>query len=300
LPYLYSTAWEVTNHSASFMRAAVLEFGDDAQTKDLHDEYLFGNSFLVAPKLEALSSSASRSVYLPKGAEWYDFWTGDRYAGGQTVEKATLINSMPLYVKAGTILPWGPKVQYSGEKKWDDLELRIYEGANASFTLYEDEGDNYNYENGAYTEIPMTWNETTRTLTLGARKGSFNGMLQSRRFKLVLVDAALKKALGDVESSVLDTTVTYTGSELNIHLGVSTPIGQVKEQGTQIEVSCSDGVLTISSSVEAPVTIYNTMGQQLLSTRVDPYSMASFSLKSYASDIYIVRVGSQRIKITRK
>jgi len=300
LPYLYSTAWEVTNHSASFMRAAALEFGDDAQTKDLHDEYLFGSSFLVAPKLEALSSSTSRSVYLPKGAEWYDFWTGDRYAGGQTVEKATLINSMPLYVKAGTILPWGPKVQYSGEKKWDDLELRIYEGANASFTLYEDEGDNYNYENGAYTEIPMTWNETTRTLTLGARKGSFNGMLQSRRFKLVLVDAALKKALGDVESSVLDTTVTYTGSELNIHLGVSTPIEQVKEQGTQIEVSCSDGILTISSSVEAPVAIYNTMGQQLLSTRVDPYSMASFSLKSYASDIYIVRVGSQRIKITRK
>jgi alpha-D-xyloside xylohydrolase len=131
---------------------------------------------------------------LPKGAAWYDFWTGQRYTGGRTVTLQTTLSRVPMFVRAGSILPLGPEMQYVGEKPWDQLELRVYPGADAHFTLYEDEGNGYNYERGVYTTIPISWNDRTRTLTIGSRQGSYPGMLNQRQFTIILPDGTTKTA----------------------------------------------------------------------------------------------------------
>jgi alpha-D-xyloside xylohydrolase len=134
------------------------------------------------------TATKTATKYLPKGADWYDFWTGKRYAGGQTVTLQTQLNRVPMFVRVGSIVPMGPVMQYVGEKQWDELELRVYPGADGTFTLYEDEGDSYNYEKGAYTLIPMQWNNRTRTLTIGERQGSYPGMIDKRTFCIVTPD----------------------------------------------------------------------------------------------------------------
>ena len=134
---------------------------------------------------------------------WYDYWTGRRYNGGQTLTANAPISHSPLYIKAGSILPLGPDVQYANENHYDNLDIVVYPGADASFTLYEDEGDNYNYEKGIYSTIPLTWNDKTKTLTIGKRKGTFPGMLQTRTFRV--------KVIGGIEK-----TVTYTGKGINV------------------------------------------------------------------------------------
>ncbi|MDD5185267.1 MAG: glycoside hydrolase family 31 protein [Paludibacter sp.] len=215
LPYLYSTAWNVSNHSGSIMRALFMDFAADKKTQDINNEYLFGSSILVVPVTDAMyvskkegktvedfSTAKIQKVYLPKGSEWYDFWTGEKLQGGQEVEKAAPIDIIPLYVKAGSILPWGQKVQYAAEKNWDKLEIRIYPGANGEFTLYEDENDNYNYEKGLYSTITMKWDDQSQTLTIGERKGSFKGMLKNRTFNIVLV--------GSQNGIGVNTTVKFT------------------------------------------------------------------------------------------
>ena len=209
LPYIYSTAWRTTKEGYSFLRHLWLEAPADTKTYDMDDEFMFGQAFLVAPVLEdgvGENRTVQRQVYLPQGATWFDFWTGETFAGGRTVTKAAPIDIIPVYVKAGSIVPMTTeKVQYSTEKKWAKLELRVYPGADGSFTLYEDEFDNYNYENGAYTEIPISWNDATRTLTIGARSGNYNGMLKSRKF---VVDVPGGKA----------KTVSYSGKQVSIKL----------------------------------------------------------------------------------
>ncbi len=221
LPYLYSTAWGVSNRSESIMRALFMDFANDKKVYDMTGEYMFGHSILVAPVTEPMyvskqdgkgvedySQVKSKTVYLPKGAEWFDFWTGEKLAGGQEVSKAVPIDIMPLYVKAGSILPWGPKVQFAQEKKWDNLEIRVYPGADGEFTLYEDETDNYNYEKGAYSIITFKWNDKSKTLTIGDRKGKFKGMLTSRKFSIVLINKA--NGLGDAPGKA-DKTISYNG-----------------------------------------------------------------------------------------
>lgn len=227
LPYIYSTSWQVCKYQGSFMRPLVMDFASDKKTWDINDEYMFGKSLLVAPILEAqytpenitkiaelnewekvngtvdFTKPGSSTLYLPSGSLWYDFWTGKRYEGGQEINVTTTFDGIPLYVRAGSIIPLGPDVQYSTEKPWDNLELRVYSGSNGSFTLYEDEFDNYNYEKGAYSEIPITWNNSSRTLTIGARKGQYNGMLNSRKFTIVLSDGKRK-------------TVDYKGVKVDV------------------------------------------------------------------------------------
>ena len=203
LPYIYSTAWEVTSKDASFMRALAADFVADRNTWDMKDEYMFGKAFLVAPIVEpqytdekvewstaSVDFTAERSAetYLPAGAKWYDFFSGKAYNGGQTISQATTLASTPVFVRAGSIVPIGPDVQYAAEKAWDSLEIRVYPGANGSFTLYEDAGDGYAYENGEYSEIPMTWSDGGKTLTIGARKGSYPGMIMSRTFTVKTPD----------------------------------------------------------------------------------------------------------------
>lgn len=229
IPYLYATAWQVTDKSASFMYALPLLFDQDPKVLETTDEFMFGTSILVAPVIKSMytgkkedkvfedfSSIKSREVYLPKGSNWTDFWTGEQITGGQTITKNTPIDIIPFYIKQGTILPWGPKVQYAEEKKWDNLEIRVYPGANGEFTLYEDENDNYNYEKGAYSTITFKWNDKAQTVTIGKREGSFKGMIASRTFNIILVGA--NKGTGSEPSTRFDKTVTYNGKAIAVKL----------------------------------------------------------------------------------
>lgn len=150
--------------------------------------------------------ATSRNVYLPGSSAWFDFWTDEKFEGGQTITKQTPIDIEPVYVKSGSIVPYlTQKVQYTDQNPWTKLELKVYPGADASFTLYEDEKDNYNYENGAYTEIPMTWDEASQTLTIGARKGSFNGMIKNRKFVVNVAGGRSK-------------TVSYNGRQVIVKM----------------------------------------------------------------------------------
>jgi len=233
LPYIYSTSWDVTAHQSSMIRALVMDFAGDKQAIELNDEFMFGSSLLVNPvtqpmysktevtgrdsiKVEDFSSVKSKDVYLPKGNGWYDFWTGERFNGGQTIKKEVPLDIIPLFVKAGTILPIGPKVQYATEKKWDNLEIRIYEGANGEFILYEDENDNYNYEKGACSTISFSWNDKKKSLTIGDCKGSFPGMIKSRRFNIVIVGKGKGVGAGLIEN--YDKEVSYSGKKVIIRM----------------------------------------------------------------------------------
>ncbi|GHT48783.1 xylosidase [Bacteroidia bacterium] len=228
LPYNYALSWDVTSHAGSIIRMLSMDFPEDTKVHDLGNQYMYGKSFLVAPVLEAFYSSGVKEnavvdfsktqtypVYLPKGAGWYDFWTGKFLKGGVEIQAETPIDIMPLYVKAGSIIPLGPDVQYAGEKSWENLEIRVYPGADAEFTLYEDEKDNYNYESGAYTTIPFTYNENEQSLTIGNRQGNYPGMLTNRTFKIIQVKKGY--GMGDLLSIAHDTIVTYSGSEVKIY-----------------------------------------------------------------------------------
>ncbi|WDF57281.1 glycoside hydrolase family 31 protein [Mucilaginibacter sp. KACC 22063] len=205
LPYLYATGWSVTNQAASFLRPLAADYAADTKVLDLNTEFLFGKSFLVAPVIE--KGAKSRSVYLPDNSSWFDFWTGEQISGGKTIEKQAPIDVVPLYVKAGSIIPWGPKVQYAAEKKWDALDIRIYPGADGDFTLYEDENDSYNYEQGKYSTITFHWDNQQKKLTIGDRHGDFPGLLKSRKFRVTIAPA-----LKDMnEDSNTYKTVAYTG-----------------------------------------------------------------------------------------
>ena len=237
IPYLYSTAWQVTSDNGSYMRPLFADFASDKKVWDMTDEFMFGRSILAAPivdpqyteekvirtnamtgwdrkevrgqkeEVRDLDWTATKTAtkYLPKGANWYDFWTGKVYKGGQNVTIETQLNRVPMFVRAGCIVPMGPEMQYVGEKSWDNLELRIYPGADGQFVLYEDEGDNYNYEKGAYSTINIKWNERARTLKIGERQGQFKGMIQQRRFTILMPDGQKQ-------------TVNYDGKEQLISL----------------------------------------------------------------------------------
>jgi alpha-D-xyloside xylohydrolase len=229
LPYIYASSWEVTNNHSTMTRALVMDFAEDKQALDINDEFMFGKSILVSPVTQPMysklidtvrvadfSTVKSKDVYLPKGVDWFDFWTAEKHVGGRTVKKAVPIDITPMFVKAGSILPFGPKVQFATEKKWDNLEIRIYEGANGDFTLYEDENDNYNYEKGAYSTIKFLWNDKNRTLTIDKQKGSFLGTLKQRKFNIVLVSK--DKGTGTDLSKKYDREVIYSGKRINVKL----------------------------------------------------------------------------------
>ena len=230
LPYTYSMAGETVQHAGTMMRPFVMDFPNDSTAIRLNDSYMFGRCFLVKPVTDPLytwkdeekrgheiypdikQASAPVSVYLPQGTDWYDFFTGERLKGGRTVMRPTPISEMPVYVKAGSIVPMGPYVQYSTEKPWDNLEIRVYPGADGQFTLYEDEGDGYNYEKGQFTEIPFSWDDATRTLTIGQRRGGYKGMLQHRRFSIAVCPK------GESVPQKFDAVVEYDGKELRIKI----------------------------------------------------------------------------------
>jgi alpha-D-xyloside xylohydrolase len=208
MPYIYSQAWQVTAQAGTIMRALVMDYPSDVTARECRDEYLFGPAFLVCPVTH--QGATSRSVYLPSGSSWVDFWTGKGYKGGETIRAPAPIETMPLYVRAGSIVPMGPLLQYASEKPADPIELRVYQGANGAFTLYEDEGDSYRYEKGVYATIPLTWNDRTGVLTIGERKGVFPGMLRNRTFRVVWVRPG--KGTGVEIPRSVDRIVPYTGN----------------------------------------------------------------------------------------
>lgn len=196
LPYVYSTAARCcSSERYTMMRALMMDFPADAAAVARADEYMFGGSLLVAPVLEP--GGFVREVYLPKGTDWWDFFTRERHAGGASVQKRVTVETIPLYVRAGSIVPIGPDVQYVAEKPWDDLELRIYPGADGTFTLYEDDGETYACERGERTLVRFAWNDRTRTLSIAAREGAYPGMLKTRRFRAVLPDGTVRAAAYD-------------------------------------------------------------------------------------------------------
>jgi alpha-D-xyloside xylohydrolase len=211
LPYIYSVSWNVTNEGYTMMRGLVMDFRKDMRVYNIPDQYLFGPSLLVNPVTNP--GATSRQVYLPTGTSWIDFWTGKTYGGGQTIESASAIDMMPLFVRAGSIIPYGPPVQYATEKS-DPIELRIYCGASGSFALYEDEGDNYNYEKGVYATIPISWDDAKGRLTIGRREGSFPGMLKERTFRVVWVRP--KHGTGIPSTDRPDRVVRYGGRALYV------------------------------------------------------------------------------------
>jgi alpha-D-xyloside xylohydrolase len=210
MPYIYSEAWQVSKKGSTIMRPLVMDFKNDATAIAQAYEYMFGKSFLVAPITEA--GVNEWNVYLPKSTTWYDFWTGKRFAGGQTIKTDAPQDKIPLFVKAGSIVPMGKFMQYASEKSMDTVEIRIYPGANGKFVLYEDENDNYNYEKGMYSTITFNWDEAKKTLTISDRNGSFPGVLNERKFNVVIV--GMSKGLGDSVSQA-DKVITYTEKKVS-------------------------------------------------------------------------------------
>lgn len=197
LPYIYAEAWQVSQHGSTMMRPMLMDFSDDTLAIRQPFQFMFGKSILVAPVTEP--GVAQWNVYLPKSAGWYNFHTGERYSGGQTILADAPQHIIPVFVKAGSIIPMGDVLQFSHEKSGDTLELRIYEGADAAFDLYEDEGDGYDYENGKYRIIPIRWNNKKKLLTINASQGSFPGCLKKRVFKIIRAAAP-----GKIKSIVYD------------------------------------------------------------------------------------------------
>ena len=238
LPYIYSTAWQVTSANESYLRALTYDFASDKNTWNLGSEFMFGRSILATPildpqyteekifkedamsgwdkkdgKIEKLkdgkidfSEEKTATKYLPKGANWYEFYTETLYKGGRNVTFTTTIDRTAMFVKAGTILPLAPVMQYAQQSQWDNLDIIVYPGSNAAFTLYEDEGDNYNYERGVYSTITMKWNDSQRTFTVEARQGQFPGMLQNRKFNIRIAGTEAVK------------TVDYNGNAVSVTL----------------------------------------------------------------------------------
>lgn len=223
LPYIYSQAWQVSKYNDSFMRALFMDFKDDKSTWNNNKQFMFGHNILVCPVLHPLfteeeivkspeiydlkvnwEEDRTYEVYLPKGTQWYDYWTNEKYSGGTTVNASAPISRSPLYVKAGSILTLGPAVQYANENNFDNIEIVVYPGADADFTLYEDEGNNYNYEKGMYSTINLHWNDRSKSLTIGKRNGSFPGMLKSRTF---IVKIAGSDAVKEIRYTGKATTV---------------------------------------------------------------------------------------------
>jgi len=212
--YIYSVAGAVTHDGYTMMRPLVMDFRQDATVHDIADQYMFGPAFLVNPVTEF--KARSRSVYLPSAAGWYDFWTGRGAAGGHTITADAPYERLPLFVRAGSIVPVGPEAQYVREQKRDALTLYVYAGANGRFSLYEDDGQSYGYERDAFARIPLSWDDRARTLTIGARAGSFPGMLGDRTFTVVLVTPGTPVAYSGV--SVKGKPVRYSGSTVRVRL----------------------------------------------------------------------------------
>lgn len=212
MPYVYSLTGYVTHRDYTIMRALVMDFGNDKNVYNIGDQFMFGPSILVNPVYEY--KSRARELYLPNGTGWYDLHSGKYYKGGQTIEADAPYSDIPLFVREGSIIPFGPEIQYTTEKQAEPIRLYVYTGSDGVFDLYEDENVNYNYENGKYAFIPISYNEENKQLTIGERKGSFPGMLTSRTFEIIWVNKSKNISLNFVSEPA--DVIKYNGEELTV------------------------------------------------------------------------------------
>jgi alpha-D-xyloside xylohydrolase len=212
-PYIYSMAGWSTQQSYTMMRPLVMDFPNDRMARDLNDEYMFGPALLVAPITQY--QQRERPVYLPTGTTWYDYWTG-KEALSSKFSAPSPYDQIPVFVRAGSIIPYGPAMQYVGEKPSDPTTLYVYAGSDGQFTLYEDQGTTFDYEKGAFTEIPIRWNDNTNTLSIGKRTGSYEGMLARRTFQVVLVSRMHPEGFSFTPTPL--RSVHYTGAEIHLKL----------------------------------------------------------------------------------
>jgi alpha-D-xyloside xylohydrolase len=213
MPYIYTLAGATLLDDSTIMRALEMDFPADPKVRDIADEYLFGPAFLVSPVYEY--HARTRAVYLPAGTLWYDFYSNRAFEGGRTVSAAAPLARMPLFVRAGSIVPVGPAIEYTGEKPDSPLTLLVYTGANGHFTLYADEGTNLDYRHGAYATIPLSFDRATGTLTIGPRSGEFPGMQQTRTFLIRFISPRARP--GDDFTAPADDRVEYSGAPVKVH-----------------------------------------------------------------------------------
>jgi alpha-D-xyloside xylohydrolase len=214
MPYIYSLAWKVSSEDYTMQRPLVMDWRTDPKTWNLGDEFMFGPALLVTPVTKA--DTIRRNVYLPAAAAWYDFWTGATVNGSREIEADSPLDRIPLYVRAGSILPMGPEIEYAMQNPGGPIELRVYRGADGKFDLYEDAGDSYDYEKGQHTVIPIGWDENAKTLTLDAREGSFPGMIQQRTFRIVTVGN--DHGAGPAITAAADKEILYRGERIQVKL----------------------------------------------------------------------------------
>lgn len=217
MPYVYTLAGRTWHDDYTIMRGLVMDFPDDREVLNIWDQFMFGPALLVAPVYEY--KATSRQVYLPSGSGWYDFYTGKYLDGGQEATADAPIDKIPLFVREGSVVPFGPEIQYTGEKPADPLTLYVFTGANGGFYLYEDEGVNYRYEEGAFSLIPMRYEESGQTLTIGRREGVFEGMLENREIHVVWMDKESRDGVNFQRQP--DVVIRYDGSEQKIVRGGS-------------------------------------------------------------------------------
>ena len=207
IPYIYSLAWRVSKDDYTIQRPLVMDWRTDPAVRDIGDQFMFGPALMVSPVLA--KDRTHRELYLPGAPAWYDFWTGEKLSGSQRIDTPAPLGTLPLHVRAGSILPLGPEIEYTNQKPDAPIEIRIYRGANGHFDLYEDAGDSYAYVKGEHAIIPMDWDDKAGRLTVGARVGSFPGMTQSHTFRVVFVSP--NHGAGPEETSSADGEITYSG-----------------------------------------------------------------------------------------
>lgn len=248
LPYNYSVAWMATDGGSTILRALPMDFPDDPVARGVSDQYMFGPAFLVSPV--TTPKATSRVVYLPAGTDWIDFWTGEAVSGGQTIAVAAPIDRIPLHVRAGSVVPFGPELQWTGEKTGDPIEVRVYRGADGVFTLYDDAGDGYGYEQGERATIGIHWNDEEGILSFDARQGSFPGMATQRTFRVLWVGPG--HGHGMPIDHPADVEVLYDGSAIAVEIpDVSPPAAP-----TGVAASSAAGQIFVSWDPVAEATAY--------------------------------------------
>ncbi len=231
LPYIYSLAGAVTQENYTIMRSLAFDFPEDSAVWAIRDQYLFGPAFMVNPVTDP--RVITQDVYLPN-AMWYDFWTGKRVHGGRIVTAQAPIDILPLYVRAGSIVPMGPEMEYATQRPADTIELRIYPGADGTFELYEDGNEGYDYEHGAFATTKITWKDKLRTLMIGATKGDFPGRLKKRVFNVVLVDEA--NGNGEGPAAAIAKKVVFLGTAMNVPIPAATSPSNPNNQKHMLDI----------------------------------------------------------------
>ncbi|MCR5712583.1 MAG: DUF5110 domain-containing protein, partial [Prevotella sp.] len=212
--YLYSMAGWVHLKDYTMMRGLVMDFNGDKRVENIKDQWMFGPALMACPV--GYYKARNRSVYFPQQCGWYDLYTGEYISGGQSLVVDAPYERIPVYVREGAIIPYGPEIQYSDEKPADHITLYVYAGQNGKFQLYEDEGVNYNYEKGKYSTIDIVYDDAAKTVTFGKRLGQFKGMLKKRTFNIVYVTRDKARELNfSPETGVM---VNYSGKEVTVNL----------------------------------------------------------------------------------